>query len=878
MRRWMQGEFLDLWQETVVTMTTSLSCGDASESPLGPDAEVDEAELDLMRRRVEVLMRNKRYGDAADALLAEKPAKLTAENVSILRDKFPVSRGPLLPELDHTSIQRLVLDESLVTGCVHSFPKGSSAGLSGIVPESLASASRYASVHELPVMEHLSKIVETLANGEAPAEVASWLVGGRLVPIGVKVRPVVVSDTLARLVSKAVRSTQAHLFPEIFCGLQGGVGETCAIDRTIHLLRENLALHSEKLDHAVLSVDFRNGFNEVSRASVERELILKCPNMLPWFRWSYGGSVDLVLANGERLQADEGLCQGDPLAAFFFALNLQPVLNFIKSNWGEYGLSLLRAFLDDSVQAGPIPLLIEILEYLQTAAVTQRGLVVRLDKCALFVPNGGLADSVRSTYNIPLSVQVTSAGLVALGVPIGTTEFVQRFLSDIVKSVQTFHDRLRVLDAPQIALVLLRLCGGATKVSHLLRCIPPDESAAMCKAVDVLSDQSLLHIIGLEHKEDLSQTQWRQAHLPLSMSGFGIALTETIKEAAYLGSFCSVGPTPETVQSSLSAALTHSLQSATQTFNLLVADADRISSVADLCTRAQEKGSLQRELSRRISRHEFDSLMRDKSITKVDWGRIKDQTRSGSSGWMNAVFVGRDLVIPDNVFGLLLQRHLGCSFLPANGKTLCARSSLSSASQRVVCRAEQDPRLHHATDLCRTAFTHRHNTVANALKRLCRWAGKQCLSEVQCIPGSQDVPADLYICDGPNGIPLAVDVAVVSPVCAMATNSLMLTSKAGAYLTRQETKKLKKYDAHFKSVNGSIRFLPFVMSSFGGPSAGPASELLTFIARSLSQKLLLPLQSAHALVSNQVSASLMQFVSLKLSHALASHEQQHAVD
>ena len=84
-----------------------------------------------------------------------------------------------------------------------------------------------------------------------------------------------------------------------------------------------------------------------------------------------------------------------------------------------------------------------------------------------------------------------------------------------------------------------------------------------------------------------------------------------------------------------------------------------------------------------------------------------------------------------------------------------------------------------------------------------------------------------------------------------------------------------KYREHFASVNGSIRFLPFVISSFGGVS-GQATELVTFIARSLSKKLLMPLPSAHALVSNQISASLMQFVSLKLSHAVTSHENQHA--
>jgi hypothetical protein len=162
--------------------------------------------------------------------------------------------------------------------------------------------------------------------------------------------------------------------------------------------------------------------------------------------------------------------------------------------------------------------------------------------------------------------------------------------------------------------------------------------------------------------------------------------------------------------------------------------------------------------------------------------------------------------------------------------------------------------------------------VANTLKRL-RLAGKQCLSEVQCIPGSTDVPADLYICDGPNGTPLAVDVTVVSPVGEMATNALTLTSKAGTYLARVETRKMRKYESHFKSINGSIRFLPFVMSSFGEAWSGQASELVNFIARTLSSKFVMLLQSAHAMVANQVSATLMHFVSLKLSHALASHEQ-----
>jgi hypothetical protein len=48
---------------------------------------------------------------------------------------------------------------------------------------------------------------------------------------------------------------------------------------------------------------------------------------------------------------------------------------------------------------------------------------------------------------------------------------------------------------------------------------------------------------------------------------------------------------------------------------------------------------------------------------------------------------------------------------------------------------------------------------------------------------------------------------------------------------------MRKYESHFKSINGSIRFLPFVMSSFGGAWSGQASELVNFIARTHSSNI-----------------------------------------
>jgi hypothetical protein len=601
--------------------------------------------------------------------------------------------------------------------------------------------------------------------------------------------------------------------------------------------------------------------------------------MLPFFRWSYGRPIELVLKNYERVQGSKGVCQGDPLAPFLFALNLQPVLNHVKNTWGEQGLTVIRAFLDDGIFAGPVPVVLEILEFLQSDEVRMRGLVLRLDKCVLHIPSAGLPDLARRDYNLPSPLQLSTEGIVVLGVPVGSALFVEHFLESIVANVARFHDRVAALRAPQLALVLMRLCGGATKVSHLLRCMPPDQTAVMCRAVDASADQELLRIMGLSSKGDLTEIQWQQAHLPLSMSGLGVPRTSSIKEAAFLASFITVSPSIDSAsqRTRFSASLSNSLQSATQNFNLLVADKDKLSVDAVLAGTVQAKGSLQSELMGRIHRHSFDGMMRSATLLRKDVGRIKDQTRAGSSGWMNAVFAGQNLVIADEGFQLLLRRHLGHRFVADGLVTKCSRSGLSVASQRVPCKATQDPFMHHATDLCKSGFIHRHNAVANDLKHLCTMAGIQSQSEVQCIPGSLDVPADLYIHHGPDGTPVAIDMAVGSPVCDSATQSMTTMSKAGAFLKWKEQQKAWKYKTHFASMKGTIRYVPFVMSTFGGV-AEQASTIVGFVSRSLAERWKLPLQVAHTLVSQRISASIMKFVSLSLSHAVVSHREQHRLD
>ncbi len=708
-------------------------------------------------------------------------------------------------------------------------------------------------------------------NGEAPSDVAPWLIGGRLVPVGAKVRPIVVSDFLGRLSSKVALSAVSHLFPALFHGLQGGVGESCALDRTIHMVREDLANHVQKLDWCVLAVDFRNGFNEANRHSVLEELGSRCPTLVPWFRWSYGRPIELVLSNGTRFKGSKGVGQGDPASPFFFSLNLQPVLEHVERIWGPQGLSILRAFLDDGIFSGPIPVVLEILAYLQSAEVVARGLHIQPAKCVVYIPGAGVSPTIRQDYSIPVDLQVSREGVVVLGAPVGSNAFVEGFLNDFSAKVESFHERVAKLESPQLVHTVLRLCSGVTKVSQLMRCVPPEMMDTFCATVDESMDRQVVKTIQLGNREALSKAQWAQVHLPLSMSGLGLPLSSRIKEAAFLASVLSVSRQPELLQGNCNIVQSASVRSALQTYNSLVAASDRLD-YASLMQQEPTRIS-QRELTARIHRHDFDGLMNDASLQEKDWARIKEQTRSGSSAWMTPTFVKGHLAIPEECYELLLKRHVGFQFLAESDVTMCSRTVLPVAAERRPCKERQDRYLHHASDMCLATFTHRHNSLAEAVKILCKTAGISCMAEVACVPGSTDVPADIYVHQGPSGTPLAVDVSVVSPL-AVSRMGVFVT-KPGRCTSAREAEKLVRYKEHFDQLQGSIRFLPFVMSTFG--SMGEKGEILmAFIGNKLSQRWVTSFQFAVSFARVRLSAAVMKFVAMNLSHALKAHYAQHS--
>ena len=152
------------------------------------------------------------------------------------------------------------------------------------------------------------------------------------------------------------------------------------------------------------------------------------------------------------------------------------------------------------------------------------GLVLRAEKCEAFcqVPVEG--------WSLPISL--FSNGLVVLGTPIGTDEFVSRSCSYIVSKEKTLLSKIPRLGNLQVLSLLLRYC-GVSKMTHLLRSVPPSliGSAANQHDCNVLS--CFESIVGCQLSP--SPLQERQLEIRIAQGGFGLQPATARSHQAFLG-------------------------------------------------------------------------------------------------------------------------------------------------------------------------------------------------------------------------------------------------------------------------------------------------------------------------------------------------------
>jgi hypothetical protein len=111
-----------------------------------------------------------------------------------------------------------------------------------------------------------------------------------------------------------------------------------------------------------------------------------------------------------------------------------------------------------------------------------------------------------------------TTGVRLLGALISSPSHSSGALEAVVKVSKQAHPLLTEMDDPQVELLLLRAFLGSAKMTYLTRVTSPDTVAPFATTFD----NSIRSCLGRICQDDISDAQWIQAGLPLSMGGLGL--------------------------------------------------------------------------------------------------------------------------------------------------------------------------------------------------------------------------------------------------------------------------------------------------------------------------------------------------------------------
>ena len=223
------------------------------------------------------------------------------------------------------------------------------------------------------------------------------------------------------------------------------------------------------------------------------------------------------------ISSESGVQQGDPMGSLLFCLVLQKLVSAIAEDKDCSSLLFHKWYIDDSVIAGPKQAVAHALSIIQDLG-PPLGLHINIAKCELYSPcDLSLFPSDMKRF--------TSPHIEILGAPIGDIIFCGKFVAQKRAEARHLLTQLEEVGSvdPQVALLLLRLCGSFCRLVHLARSTPPS------LIVDGL-DNDVRHCFAECTMVDTSDAAWQQAQLSLSRGGLGLRRLSLHSPAAYIAS------------------------------------------------------------------------------------------------------------------------------------------------------------------------------------------------------------------------------------------------------------------------------------------------------------------------------------------------------
>eukprot|EP01128_Nolandella_sp_AFSM9_P003322 TRINITY_DN1418_c0_g1_i1.p1 TRINITY_DN1418_c0_g1~~TRINITY_DN1418_c0_g1_i1.p1 ORF type:complete len:802 (+),score=26.67 TRINITY_DN1418_c0_g1_i1:2-2407(+) len=685
---------------------------------------------------------------------------------------------------------------------------GSRAG-SGLSPDMLRKCLK----HGQSMGSTLVHFVQVALSGELPASLRSILTTKTGIALrkdpddASKIRPVGVSETLTRLASRVGAFLERPNVSSHFEPAQKGLGAKKGAESINHTLTSFLQENLENPDFAVVSVDARNFFNSVSRPHALEQIRAHLPNLYRWAAFLYGDPSVIRFGRFE-ISESQGGSQGDPIAGIFCCAAVQPVLLECLE---VPGLAVM-AYQDDWYLAGSRDALNGGLEVIANSG-PERGLFVNAEKTRVYSASGEFFASIADLpVDAPLATMATPSpeGIVTLGMPRGSPEFVRAFWGKKRSELSTFRDRLLEVDDVQSQLLLLRSCASFCRLVYHTRCMAPPSIREQCSWFDrwVLETVSLMTGITQVTSTSYDKTEWM---LPIRLGGKGFLSSLAISPAAFISSAASCLPEVRRyLPQSVSSLFAH-IRASIPLYNAQVNDDEALP--LDLGDDdIDDKVKSQKILTGLIHKHARVELMGRLRASPIQLRRFKSVSSPHAQAYLRA----RPLPLTklnnaEMILALRTTTGLPVVNVPAEGAR--CPSCAHHQHTRPFMLTPLGHHLHHCQGADNTRSDNiRHSHITEVLLKGARRAGLTAVAEDDSAYADSELRPDVSIYF-PNDT-TDFDVSVVSPLQKRRNGTLQFSAtETLSAVNRRNDEKIRKYAA--LATANHRKFFAFALDSLG---------------------------------------------------------------
>lgn len=285
---------------------------------------------------------------------------------------------------------------------------------------------------------------------------------------------------------------------------------------------------------------------------VRRDVSLRCskeylPGMAPILHAIHENSSRIWLQQGEDtpvgVLTSEGTTQGCGGGTITFAFGTKELYDGLQETAREApDPAYFNGYSDDGNTGATTETACAMLAQYQTEGPTC-GVTPNISKTFVLLGVNGSEEEVDTAINMYTTLgvrrekirvhpanggDVEEYGTEHLGVPVGSDEYIKRWLDAKLAVYTEEVEKLMEVENPQHKWIFLYYC-FARKPSYVLRHVLPSLSEAFCTGFDALLKRAFESVINMP----VNDTQWKQIMIPIKHGGCGLPSMRDVALAAF---------------------------------------------------------------------------------------------------------------------------------------------------------------------------------------------------------------------------------------------------------------------------------------------------------------------------------------------------------